>query len=413
MVASLMPRRIEQHHQTHPEHDLLLAVTCVPASSESIDRVLSAPLDWTRVVELALAHRLASPLLVALETADPELVPPELLHALAEYCQRLRLQSHALVTELFELLDALEKRSVMAIPFKGPLLGELLFGDAGLRPPGDLDLLVRHTDVALVREVLEEHGYVDGDQQPGAPPLTDAQRWMYERYQCEYMFVRLHDEMAVEPHWGLSQRPLALDVDYAGMLDRATPTRLGDRTVLTLAPDDLLLALCVHGAKHHWERLAWIRDVAAVLTKWPNLDLEAAVQRARARGCARLLLLSLSVVRECAGVSLPEAIGDAIEADPAIGQLRQEVLEALFQPDRPEPRNDRVEPFRFRLRERWSDRLRYASRTWLTPRRRHVEMVALPYRMRWGYYPLKLGADFAYLLALRAFKRSEAKEVRF
>jgi hypothetical protein len=379
-----------------PEGELLLAATgASDASRESIDRALAVPLDWTRVVTLTLAHRMAPALLAAIEPSAPALVPDDVLRALRLHCQRLHDQSGVLVRELFDVLDALEERSVAAIPFKGPLLGELLFGDAGARTPGDLDLLVRHGDVTAVRETLEARGYVDADQQPDKPPLSDVQRRMYERYQCEYLFVRADDEMAIEPHWDLSQRPLALDVDYVGMLDRAGPVLLGGRIVSSLAPADLLIALCVHGAKHQWERLAWIRDVAGVLAKWPDLELEAVIERARRQGYARLLLLSLAVVRECAGVSLPGAVRQAIAADPTIAVLRRGIVASLLLDHRTEPRNDRVDPFRLQLRERWSDRLRYTWRTRLTPRRSHLEMVALPRRLRWLYYPLKWGTDFA------------------
>lgn len=389
----------------------MLAVTCLKGTATSaIEAALAAPLDWTRVVELALAHRLAPPLLAALEAAAPTLVPADILAALRVHCQRLREHSEALTVELFELLDALAGRAVPVVPFKGPLLGELLFGDAAMRSAGDLDLLVHHIHVRQVREVLEARGYVDGDQPPEGPALTVVQRRLYERYQCEYLFVRPHDDMAVEPHWDLTQRTLAMDVDYPGMLDRARPARLAGREVWALAPDDLLLALCVHGAKHHWERLAWIRDVAAVLAKWPDLDLEGAAQRLRGRGCERLFLLSLEVARRCAGAALPAAVVAAIERDPSIRKLSQEVSDGLFQPGRSEPRNDRVEAFRFHLRERWSDRLRYAAMTWLTPRRRHLEAVALPRGLSWAYYPLKIGIDFAFAPAARLIKSAEYRK---
>jgi Uncharacterised nucleotidyltransferase len=167
--------------------------------------------------------------------------------------------------------------------------------------------------------------------------------------------------------------------------------------VLTLAPDDLLFALCIHGAKHHWERLAWVRDVAALLAKHPELDLEASIARARNCGCGRILRLGLAVAQECARVQFPDTLRRAIEADAVTAMLQHEVVNALFGPPKPSPRNDRVEPFRLRMRERRSDRLRYVTRTWLTPRRHHIEMVALPAALRWAYFPLKWGLDFAVL----------------
>jgi hypothetical protein len=387
-----------QSSTTRPEHALLLAATGVTDSArDAVSRALSFPLDWTCVIELALRHRMTPALLAALEVANPSLVPIDLLSALRDHCRTLRARGEALTNELFELLDALGTHSVRAIPFKGPLLGELLFGDASLRSPGDLDILFRPGDVSRVCDVLESRGYVDANRRPDMPRMTPTQQRMYQRFQCEYQFIRGSDGAVVEPHWGLSQHPMAIDVDYGPMLDRVRPVDLRGRSVLALRPDDLLLALCIHGAKHHWERLAWIRDVAALLARYPELDLEACVMRARRQGCARILLLGLGVAQKCAQAQLPAVVGRAIDADQTTSALRGEVVAHLFGPARDTPWNDRVDRFRLRMRERWADRVRYVSRTWLTPRRHHIEMVALPGPLRWGYVPLKLGLDFAVL----------------
>jgi hypothetical protein len=390
-----------------PEHALLLAA--VRASGEetrrSIEEALSRSPDWTRLIQLALHHRMTPALLAALECADSALVPADLLAALRQHCGELRAQSDALIKELFELLDALGERSVFAIPFKGPLLGELLFDDAGMRAPGDLDLLVHPDNVSRFCEVLEGRGYVDAGQRPGVRPLTVTQQSMYRRFQCEHTYVRASDGVVVEPHWALSQRPLAVDIDYAGMLRRARPRSLGGRAVLALAPEDLLLALCIHGAKHHWERLAWIRDVAALITSCADLNLVSCIDRARPWGCVRLLLVGLAVAHRCAGVNLPLAVERLIDADRCTVVLEQQVLGWLFDPHKEPPANDRLDRYRFLTRERWSDRIRYVSRTLLSPRRNHLEIVALPRALMWLYFPLKLGHDFVALPLWRFVKR--------
>jgi hypothetical protein len=389
-------------HESHiasPEQALLLAATNVSVADaqQSIDQALSLSPDWTRVIELAIQHRMTPALLTALEASDPTLVPRDLLAVLRIHCGELRAQSIAIVNELFELLDVLRARSVLAVPFKGPLLGELLFDDAGLRSPGDVDLLVRLDEVSTVCNVLEARGYVDAGRRPGVAPLTATQLLMYRRFQCEHTYARDADGIVVEPHWGLSQRPLAVDVDYAGMLDRARPKSLGGRSVLSLAPEDLLLALCIHGAKHHWERLAWIRDVAALVKRFPDLDLEACIARARSSGCMRLLLVGLALARRCGGVRLATTIERLIDADRTTVALQQRAMMWLFDPDKEPPRNDRVDRFRFMMRERFADRLRYVSRTLLCPGRMHLEIVALPSPLAWLYFPLKCAHDFVAL----------------
>ncbi len=392
-------------HGQEPAHVLLLLAASGPSSSTSaVDQILHVGFDWTSVVELALQHRMVPNVLAALELAHPSLVQPEILGALQSYCQTLHAQSDKTRKELFALIDTLAMRGVNAVPFKGPVLGELLVSHVGQRSAGDIDLLMRPEDVRTARAVLEAQGYEDAGRVQGVPPLTSVQRRLYEHFQCEYQYAREADDMVVEPHWNLSQRPLAIDVDYLGMLDRARPVTLFGRSVLTLAPDDLLVALCIHGSKHHWQRLAWIRDIAGVLTVFPDIDLQHVLRQARARGYARLLLLSLAVAREYAGAPLASDIIRIIDSDRTLVSLMDEVGRSLFEVEPAEPRNDRIEPFRLRMRERWSDRLRYALRTLTTPRRHHLEMVSLPAGLSWGYYPLKLGIDYACLPAWELLK---------
>jgi hypothetical protein len=374
------------------EH-LLLRAAVGPADSDAtralIDRALATDLDWTRVVELALVHRMLPALLAALEAADSALVPGDLLAALRQSCDLLRHHSARQLAELLALLDAFAGRSVTAVPFKGPALAQVLFNDAYLRPSSDLDILLRPADVQRACEVLEARGYVDADHRPGRRPMTLAQHSLYRSVQCEYRYVRHADGLVVEPHWALSQRVLAIDVDYAGMLARARPIRLGGRTVPSLAPEDLLLALCIHGGKHRWERLSWIRDLAALVYGNHDLDFELSLARAKACGCARLMLVGILVAAKCTELHVPPSVQPFVDADRRTGSLADQVIATLFTSTRRVLNHDRVDPFRFHIRERRSDRARYVARTLLFPARGHIEMIALPAALSGAYFPLK------------------------
>lgn len=335
----------------------------------------------------------------------PGLVPDDVLTALADYCAHLDSEVARLQSQLFVLLDALAARGVAAVPFKGPMLGHELAAAIGKRSPGDLDLLVGAQDVATVRDVLEAHGYCDAGQGVRAGVMTEAQRRIYERHQCEYQYTRDSDQTVVEPHWGLSQRPLAIDVDYCGMLDRARSVPVAGRHVLSLTPEDLLVALAVHGSKHQWQRLSWIRDLAGVLMVYPNLALDQVLEAATARGCRRLLLLSLAVAQEFGGVAVRTDIAAVLASDKNLVSLQDDIRAQVFDSQAPEPRNDRIELFRFKLRERASDRTKYVVRTIFSPRREHLETVRLPAGLSWGYWVLKLGIDYAFAPAWRTYHR--------
>jgi hypothetical protein len=378
---------------TPPEHTLLLAAAAVDhrVTRASLDRALAASPDWTEAVRLALAHRLAPALLAALEAADPAAVPADLLAALRDHCRTLRDDSAALIAEQRALLRDLAAQSVAAIPFKGPLLGAYLFDDAGMRPSRDIDILVRSDDLGRVADVLESRGYVSTTTRPGGEPLTRGQQSMHRRFECEHQFWRASDRSVVEPHWALTPPTHAIDADFDGMFARARPMTLAGESVLMLAPEDLLLALCVHGAKHRWERLVWMRDVAALVAR-ADLDLDACLAHARRHGCARLLLIGLALAQRCARAELPAAVARAIERDRTARELADWACGWLFTPmdyDTHPLRDGRVDRFRLLMRERWPDRARYIVRTCLSPDLGDVRKVALPDGAEWIYFPMR------------------------
>ena len=162
------------------------------------------------------------------------------------------------------------------------------------------------------------------------------------------------------------------------------------------APEDLLLLLCVHGAKHEWERLGWIRDVAAVLERSADLglDLDRAVALSREQGCARVLLLGVSVAHQLLDAPLPSNLRRDIHRDRGVQPLVDHVITSLFVRDRPPDGNAHISRFGFRMHERTVNRMRYVSRTLLLPRVEHIEMVALPASLAWVYYPLRWAHDY-------------------
>jgi hypothetical protein len=67
---------------------------------------------------------------------------------------------------------------------------------------------------------------------------------------------------------------------------------IADRTILTLAHDDLALFLAAHGTKEGWRSLIWVCDFAEFLRKYQDIDWVAVFQRAQQVHSTRPLLLA-------------------------------------------------------------------------------------------------------------------------
>ena len=162
--------------------------------------------------------------------------------------------------------------------------------------------------------------------------------------------------------------------------------------VRCLAPEDLLLALAVHGTKHLWERLAWVCDVAALLNSRAAPDWDFVLRRARESRVERMLYLALRLARGLLGAELPSEVL-ARTADPVVARLASEVAAALFAGGESEPAGFvRNVGFNLRARARLREKAAYL-RFIFTPTDGDLTAVKLPAGMSFLYYflrPLRL-----------------------
>jgi hypothetical protein len=124
-----------------------------------------------------------------------------------------------------------------------------------------------------------------------------------------------------------------------------------------VAPEDLLLLLCVHRAKHYWSKLGWICDVAELLRAHPRLNWPAVLLQAKQSGARRMLFLGLFLAHELLGAKLPEEAGKEIESDIVVPRLADKVQARLFADHQRDISAVNDALFYLRLRERLRERL--------------------------------------------------------
>jgi hypothetical protein len=160
--------------------------------------------------------------------------------------------------------------------------------------------------------------------------LTMAQEALFLQSQCEHPFVRDDGKVVVELHWEITERHF-LPFDTERLWGRLEPITLGGQGVSTFSPDDMLLILCVHGAKHAWERLGWICDVAELFrARQEDIEWEEIVAQATALGGKRMLLLGLYLANDILGAELPERVAQRVRADSTVKELAERTREQLF-----------------------------------------------------------------------------------
>jgi putative nucleotidyltransferase-like protein len=137
----------------------------------------------------------------------------------------------------------------------------------------------------------------------------------------------------LEIHWHLDRpgRPFAIDLE--GLWARAVPTCIAGVASLALAPEDLLLYLCLHACKHGLTgSLRPLCDVAATIQRYaPTLDWGQLQQRAAHWRVTPYVYLPLQLASDLVGAAVPDACLTALQPEGFEPRLRSWATAVLLE----------------------------------------------------------------------------------
>ena len=362
---------------------LLCARTKVDAeTSARVKAIASSPdgVDWDYVYRLARRHSVLPLVYRQLSTIAASTVPPDQLARLKENYQDNVARNLLLTAELCRVLQAFETAGIEAVPYKGPALAVYAYGNLALRRFVDLDILVRKADALRAKELLIADGFVC------SAPWTNAQQALLLRTQHNLSLSRDEGHLVVELHWEVASRLFAFSLQAEEFWGRLETMRLNSVAVKSLAAEDLLLSLCVHGSKHLWERLAWICDVAELAKTRADLNWNTLLERAASTGNERMLFLGLQLANSLLDAPLPDYVKSKLAVQPMVASLAGEVSKKLFADIGRAPASiSQSLRFNWALRTSWRSRLRYCFLV-LQPTDADIETVSLPRPLGFAYY---------------------------
>lgn len=350
-------------------------------SAAQMRHLLQNSLNWETLLELAYQHGVIPLLYKSLKATGPGSVPGDILDDLRIQTQANLMRNRFKIAELMTLLDLLQAHNILAIPYKGPVLAATAYGDVALRAFADLDILLRQGDIEQARELLVSQGYRQESHLKNVSPTTEY----------AYRFVSFDRKLMVELHWAITpgDMPCPLEFDY--LYEHLEPITLADKTIRAPSAEDTLLILCAHGHRHHWLRLMWISDIAALICARPDLDWARVVEQANTFGLQRILLVGLFLASALLAAPLPEQVQLELQRDRTVALIGRWTIKRLFFRD-----NLLVRVFEGYLwlisRERLLDRGPYLLRLahkMMGPDAVDRKFIPLPSFLSFLYYPLR------------------------
>jgi len=366
-----------------PGRELLLccARTRVDAPTrERIAALVRKGPDWERLLASARSQQVTA--LVANTLCGPLAAhcPLAVVERLRGEARGIAVRSVHLAGALLATLDILDAEGIAAIPYKGPVLSAMAYGDLGLRLYGDLDVWVHPWDYRFrIPDALVRHGW---------SPLAD--------YAWERSFRHRETGAVLDVHQYLTHRrtlPFSLRFDEA--FRNAAAVEVAGRAVRTLDPARMLVVLCVQLAKDAGEiersPLIKVCDIAELVARHPALDWGAIERIARREGVLRVVALGLAVTGRLLGARLPDATQGLVRGLPDRDALVRHVEERIFGDDPgPGSRPGLRDPVAWNaaIRERFRDRDRRMVallQDVLVPNEPEFRMLRLPKPMFAAY----------------------------
>jgi hypothetical protein len=212
-----------------------------------------------------------------LDACAPEAVPEELAGRAAAEATHGRRRAALHQGIALAAVEALAREGIPAAPLKGALLGEEIYGDPGLRPSADIDLLVSPEDLPRALKLLERRGYEPSRERPwmnGLPLLHHA------------LEPRQEGLPTIEVHWRIHWYETSFS---AALLGRSVPDPARGRRFD--AADELALLLLFF-ARDSFFGLRLAADLAA----WWDLHGQSLPERALDRVMLRHPELRLALV---------------------------------------------------------------------------------------------------------------------
>ena len=290
------------------------------------DCALAAWNEWRRSVNIDVidygSHRMVPQLYRNLQRHG---VKDPLMDRLKGVYRYYLYKNEILMHRIAALLRGFEEAGITTMVLKGAALIPLYYGETGLRPMLDADVLVHTHQVEQAMEVLH------------------SLKWKPFRYEQPRMRIPIvhstpfEDEggRQLDLHWHLFWECFNAgdDDDY---WENAVPIQIGGVQTLALSPTDQLLHTCWHGAR--WNEvppIRWVADAMAILDKsaheihWPDL-----LKKAQRHRFVLPVKDSLAYLKNKFDAPVPDALLQSMAAV-RISKMERENYEVTLDPMAP------------------------------------------------------------------------------
>lgn len=316
----------------------------------------------------------------------------EILTELKAHYMSISQKNMLMSAELIRIMKLLEANNIEALAFKGPVLSQMAYGDITLRQFGDLDVLVKKEDIYKIDTFLKQESY------DRLLALTPVQENIWIKYAHDLGLIHKGKGTHFEMHWSFLDEdyPMQVDLDDFWKETQKVDLNRNRNSLATFSNENLLLYLCIHGSKHLWERIEWIKDID-LLIQTQTIEWNTVMEKIKGSGFEKMVYLGLSLTASLFKTSLPIIIQNEIVKYPQINVVSTFIFETWSTPKSTFQKTKTM----LKLFPGIKEQLLYLHKIILKPSFNEYWFIDLPKGMYWAYYLVR-----PYLLIKKYFSKS-------
>ena len=315
-----MPKELNSQHLTlsakstlSPELLFLIACCQTNPSEKDINFILSylnTP-SLSTITSMASSHGIL-PLVYKTVKEQQALVGNEdfdtFLSVLKTQYMSIAQRNMLMSAELIRIMKLLKENNIEALAFKGPSLSQMAYGDITLRQYVDLDVLVDEDDAFQAGKLMSENGH------RAMLPLTILSSKTCLHTAKDFSLMSEAGGVHTELHWRLFEKKYNISLLSCAIDKKCQTVKINNHKIKTLQSELLLVYLCLHGAKHAFERIEWICDIDRLIRS-SDVNWKEAIAIADQSHSKRSFYLGLSLTHYLFHTSLPSDTLSNINTD--------------------------------------------------------------------------------------------------
>lgn len=278
--------------------------------THKVKEILDGCLDWDYIVECSMRHGISPLLYWNLKRIDDgKDVPAEVMTKLRKQYYGNAAWNMLHYDELSKILIAFNDVGIDVIVLKGAFLAETVYKNIGLRPMGDVDLLIKKGDLQKTENELVQLRYTPDNIYPTKWHEKLYTQWQTEQAE-EIQFRKYDKHVKIDVHWDIQSPSSPFQIDINKFWENAQPVKIANVETLVFAPEDLLLHLCLH-MERHLVNIGTIQfkgyaDIAEVIRHYEGkINWKYLVQSSKNYGIEEPIYQSLYLVNKYLGAFLP------------------------------------------------------------------------------------------------------------